>query len=73
MFYSSQRKSPLDLEEEELNENLTVLQVQLSTAGEEVNNLRQQDKQFSSVCSIRAGIYVYSLPRRWAHENHLQK
>ena len=45
-------KSPLNLKEEELKENLTVLQVQLSTAREELNNLKQQDKQFFSLCSI---------------------
>ena len=50
----AREKSPLDLKEEELNENLTVLQVQLSTAREELNNLKQQDKQFFSLCSIRA-------------------
>ena len=48
----AREKSPLDLKEEELNENLTVLQVQLSTAREELNNLKQQDKQFFSLCSI---------------------
>ena len=49
----AREKSPLDLNEEELKENLTVLQVQLSTAREELNNLKQ-DKQFFSLCSIQA-------------------
>ena len=60
---AAREKSPLDMKEEELKENLTVLQVQLSTAREELNNLKQQ---YSST-------YVHSLPRRWAHKNHLQK
>lgn len=34
--------------------NLTVLQVQLSTAREELNNLKQQDQQFFLLCSIQA-------------------
>ena len=55
--------------EEELKENLTVLQVQLSTAREELDNLKQQDKQFLSLSSTNA----YSLPRRWAHKSHLQE
>jgi len=50
----AREKSPLDLKEEELKENVTVLQVQLSTAREELNNLKQQDKQFLSLSSIRA-------------------
>ena len=50
----AREKSPLDMKEEELKENLTVLQVQLSTAREELNNLKQQDKQFLSLSSIRA-------------------
>ena len=50
----TREKSPLDLKEEELKENLTVLQVQLSTAREELNNLKQQEKQFSFVSSIQA-------------------
>ena len=49
----AREKSPLDLKEEELKENLAVLQVQLSTAREELNNLKQQDKQFLSLSSIR--------------------
>ena len=52
----AREKSPLDLKEEELNENLTVLQVQLSAAREELKNLKQQDEQFFSLCSIRAGM-----------------
>ena len=50
----AREKSPLDLKEEELNENFTVLQVQLSTAREELNNLKQQDQQFFLLCSIQA-------------------
>ena len=50
----TKEKSPLDLKEEELKENLTVLQVQLSTAREELNNVKEQDKQFLSLSSIRA-------------------
>ena len=65
----AREKSPLDLKEEELKENLTVLQVQLSTAREELDNLKQQDKQFLSLSSTNA----YSLPRRWAHKSHLQE
>ena len=53
-FTLARERSPLDLKEEELKENLTVLQVQLSTAREELNNLKQQDKQFLSLSSIRA-------------------
>ena len=44
-------KRPLDLKEEELKENVTALQVQLSTAREELNNLKQQDKEFVSLSS----------------------
>ena len=47
----AREKGPLDMKEEELNENLTVLQVQLSTAREELKSLKQQ---FFSLCSIRA-------------------
>ena len=49
----AREKSQLDLKEEELKENLAVLQVQLSTAREELNNLKQQDKQFLLLSSIR--------------------
>ena len=52
-------KSPLDLKEEELKENLTVLQVQLSTAKEELNILKQQDKEFLSLSSIRARMCTF--------------
>ena len=48
----AREKSPLGMKEEELKENLTVLQVQLSTAREELNNLKQQDKQFLLLSSI---------------------
>lgn len=51
-FTVAREKSPLDLKEEERNENLTFLQVQLSTAREELNNLKQQDKEFLSLSSI---------------------
>ena len=49
----TREKSPLDMKEEELKENFTVLQVQLSTAREELSNLTKQDKQFLSMSSIR--------------------
>ena len=52
-------KSPLDLKEEELKENLTVLRVQLSTAREELNNLKQQDKEFVLLSSIRARMCTF--------------
>ena len=52
----ARENSPLDRKEEELKENLTVLQVQLSTAREELKNLKQQDKQFFSLWSIQARI-----------------
>ena len=52
----TREKSPLDLKEEELKENLTFLQVQLSTAREELNNLKHQEKQLSSLSSIRSRI-----------------
>ena len=52
-------KSPLDLKEEELKDNLTVLQVQLSTAREELNILKQQDKDFLSLSSIRARMCTF--------------
>ena len=55
----TKEKSALDLKEEELKENLTVLQVQLSTAREELNNLKQQDKEFLSLSSIQARMCTF--------------
>ena len=55
----AREKSPLDMKKEELKENLTVLQVKLSTAREELNNLKQQDKQFFSLSSIRARMCTF--------------
>ena len=39
--------------------NLTVLQVQLSTAREELNILKQEDKEFLSLSSIRARMCTF--------------
>ncbi|XP_068686090.1 uncharacterized protein [Montipora foliosa] len=59
LTFSTLAPSPLDLKEEELKENLTALQVQLSTAREELNNLKQQDKEFVSLSSIRARMCTF--------------
>lgn len=47
-------KRPLDVKQQELTDNLTMLKVQLESAHEELNKLNQQDKDFKPLTSIHA-------------------